>query len=177
MKRLLIIAGTVLLTANLSYPKSAVDFGGGVCLFGDAMGFSIQAAFKQNLGGWMSMFGSPMNGGIADDLFVSVGLNTDFVPVEFGITTIEPGISGSYRIKLFEGLSLYPAIGLGVPINIFTLKGVSTTSAGFMLRAGGRAGYQIMESLEAGIGADYRMNLTGVYIGSVGVFAYASLTI
>jgi len=141
------------------------------------MGFSVQASFKQSLGGWMTMFGSTVSGGIADNLFISAGVGCDFVPLSFGITTIEPGITGSYRIVLFEGMSLYPAVGLGVPINIFTLRGAATTSAGLMIRAGGRAGYQLMESLELGIGADYRMNLTGVYIGSVGIFAYASLTL
>ncbi|OHD53783.1 MAG: hypothetical protein A2Y33_02705 [Spirochaetes bacterium GWF1_51_8] len=185
MIRAIILIGGLFLFFNPLYSKGALDFGAGVCIYGDAMGFTVRAAYQESLNGWMSLFGSPSSGGFGDDFLLAAGLNTDIVPVEFGITSIEPEITALYRLGIIRNgaaeapgnISIYPYLGIGVPINIFTLQGSSSSGAGFMLRAGAKAGYRIMESFEAGFGAEYRMNFAGIYIGSVGVYAFASLTL
>ena len=166
-----------------SFAKTAIQIGGGGCFYGDAIGFTLNAGFEQNLSGWMKMFGMSADNAVFDRLMIAGGLNLDATPVEITVVTIAPELVFGYEVKLsdFTGyaipFSATPYLGIGFPINIFGVQQSMAVSGGVLTRVGLKAGYAITPQLEAGLGFDYKMNITGVFMGYIGLYGFVNIVL
>ncbi len=168
--------------ASSGYALGRVDLGIGGAFYSDAIGFTVNAGYSRSLAGWGALFGgSTENASFFLQRFIAgAGLTANLVPISFSIYTINFELKSAFQVKLsdFSGselpLSFYPYVNLGTPLNLFSYQGNSAANGGFMLSAGLKSGYLIGGKIEAGLGCEYQMNLTGMYIGSLGAYVYGA---
>lgn len=173
----------LLFVATATYAQKRIDVGIGTCFYGDAIGLSINTAFTASLNTWGQMFGSKSEGSslFTQRFMLGAGNHIDVLPFSFSLYTITIDVITSWHFKLSDiakdstfALSMYPYITIGVPINILKGPENSMTISGFITTMGLKLGYAIIPKLEMGLGFEYKINISGMYIGSLGLYGYAS---
>lgn len=165
------------------FDKTArIDLGLGAAFYNDAIGINAGFCFQMSLGNWIGIFNKDHIPSLfAQRFLLGVGTTANIVPISFSVYSINMGLSLAYQIKLSDiaetqiPLSTYSYLLLGAPINSFSTGNDSIVSSGFSIDAGQKLGYQIGKHFEIGIGVEYQMNFTSIYIGSLAVYGYGSI--
>jgi hypothetical protein len=165
--------------STLSFSNLRIDFSPGAGFYGDAVGGTAFISVTPSVSWWADIFGRRIQGVIVDNLYIGLGSHIDILPYDFSLYTISADFVFSYNIKIASlPVSIMPYITLGVPFNIFIASsGDGIVAPGFLTAIGGKAGYAITEKFEAGIGGEYRINVSQMFIGSIGAYLYCALII
>lgn len=157
------------------------DLGVGMAFYNDAVGLNLSLDFQMSLGDWIRIFNRDyVPSFAAQRLLLGVAGSGNIVPISFSIYSFNIGLIGSFRLKLSDfgdteiPLSSYSYVQLGVPINAFATDSQSVVAGGFAVNVGEKIGYRIHSHFEVGVGVEYQMNFTSVYIGSLSTGIYGA---
>lgn len=183
MKKLSCILLFVFMSAA-AYPSSRIDFGAGGAFYADAAGLTVNAGYVRSLSDWAKTFSSGAGtvSLFSERFYLGLGVTANIVPQDFSVYTFDFEIRTGYQLKISDlsesafPLAFYPYLNVGTPLNLFSTGGASTANGGLMLAPGLKAGFILAEGkFETGLGVEYQANLTGYFIGSIGLYAYGAL--
>lgn len=154
-----------------------ITVGGGICVYGDALGGSLLLGFTQSLDGWFRWANPSFNTGLTP-LEIGFLADADLVPISFFLYAVNLTVSAGWRFELGP-VAATPYLAAGLPFTVVGTGRESKLFTGFTAKTGLRIAFVATSDLDVGVTAEYRANLTGnsdlPYLGSIGVNAYIGM--
>jgi hypothetical protein len=172
-----------LFAASAAYPSGRLEFGAGGAFYADAVGLNLNLGYSRSLSDWAKAFASGAGTVtlFSERFYLGLGATVNIVPRDFSVYTFDFEIRTGYQVRLSDlteisfPLALYPYLNIGTPLNLFSNGGGSTANGGVMFVPGLKIGFLLAEGkFDAGFGVEYQANLTGYFIGSIGLYAYGA---